>query len=236
MLFFNALKNRSAKKMPIYLTRLALIFIQALIIQSCFATQEAEKSPAPSKTNIIMIVGDSLSTAYGIPQQQGWVQLMEKKLSLAQPGWKVVNLSISGQTSGGARKQFDAQLKEFQPKVVIIGLGGNDGLRGIPTNNIKENLELMIKSSKAINAKVILLGMELPPNYGPVYADAFKNLYQDLKENHQIIWTPSFLRPLTLKPGLFQKDGIHPTAEAQPLLLDPVWTLIKDAIHHGAAQ
>lgn len=177
-------------------------------------TQTQSQSPT------ILVVGDSLSAAYGIPQQSGWVTLLDQRLDGQA---RVVNASISGETSSGGASRLPGLLEQHSPDIVILELGGNDGLRGLPPPQMQTHLENMIEQSQASGAKVLLLGIDIPPNYGPAYRDAFTEVFRNLATEHQLPLLPFLLDGVALEPALMQDDGIHPTAEAQPRILDNVW-------------
>ena len=176
---------------------------------------------APQPT--LLVLGDSISAAYGIQREAGWVQRLEQRLSEREPGWKVVNASVSGETTGGGLARLPAALEAHDPDVVVIELGGNDGLRGYPLQRIRANLERMVGLALDAGAAVLLVGMQIPPNYGPPYAQGFAALFQHVAESNDVPLVPFLLERVALAPELMQEDGIHPTAEAQPLLLDTVW-------------
>jgi acyl-CoA thioesterase-1 len=171
----------------------------------------------------ILVVGDSLSAAYGIARSRGWVALLEERLKRERLDYSVVNASISGDTSAGGRARVDAALERNRPTVVIVELGGNDGLRGLPVAQMKANLGAIIERSKKSGARVLLIGMKVPPNYGPEYTSAFEGAFADLGKRYKIALLPFLLEGFAEKPDLFQPDRIHPTAEAQPLVLENVW-------------
>ncbi len=171
--------------------------------------------------------GDSLSAAYGIPQQQGWAVLLQNKLNEQQYNYQVVNASVSGETTSGGLSRLTAKLIEAKPAIVILALGANDGLRGLPIQNMKTNLDMMIKSSKESGAKVLLLGMKIPPNYGPKYTNDFSDTYTQLSKTYQISLVPFMLENVAAKPNLIQDDGLHPNALGQPIILDNLWNTLK---------
>ncbi|MDE3736133.1 MULTISPECIES: arylesterase [Pseudomonas] len=175
----------------------------------------------------VLVVGDSISAAFGLESSQGWVSLLEKRL--AEKGYKqrVVNASISGDTSAGGLSRLPALLAEHKPELVIIELGGNDGLRGQPPAQLQQNLASMIDSSKEQGASVLLLGMRLPPNYGARYITAFANVYSTLAAEKQVPLVPFFLEGVGGVPEMMQSDGIHPRAQAQPRLLDNLWPTLE---------
>ncbi len=171
----------------------------------------------------VLVLGDSLSAGYGIEPSQGWVALLEKRLAANEIAVKVVNASISGETSAGGVNRLAKLLEKYQPSVVIIELGGNDGLRGYPIKQMRQQLTKAVELSQAHNAKVLILGMQIPPNYGPRYSRLFSESYSIIAENKQVPLTPFFLQDVATHPELMQKDGIHPTAEGQPQLLENMW-------------
>lgn len=171
----------------------------------------------------ILVVGDSISAAYGMDLEQGWVALLEQKIGQTALEYRVVNASISGETSGGALRRLPDLLAKHQPDVVIIELGGNDGLRGYPVDQLRQNLQLMVQSSQAQGARVILLPMEIPPNLGPRYASRFRESFTRVGQQTGARTTPFMLAGIADNPTLMQGDGIHPTVEAQALILDNLW-------------
>lgn len=169
-----------------------------------------------------MVVGDSISAAFGMPMQEGWVSLLEKRLQQQVPQLTVINASISGDTTQGGLTRLPALLKQHQPTLTIIELGGNDGLRGTPIRNMQTNLQKMIVMAKEANSEVLLLGMQIPPNYGPRYTELFRNTYTDLAQKHNVALVPFLLEGVAEHSELMQTDGIHPTAKAQPIMLELV--------------
>ncbi len=188
---------------------------------------------AQQPTQKILVMGDSLSAGYGIDIQQGWVSLLEKKLAETHR-IKIINASVSGETSSGGTTRLPALLTEHQPDIVILELGGNDGLRGQPLKLLEKNLQTMIDASKNTGAKVILAGMQIPPNYGPRYSNEFKTLYAKLAEKNQLGLIPFLLEGIGGKAELMQRDGIHPTAEAQQIIVNTALPEIKKYLDHSA--
>jgi len=178
----------------------------------------------------LLVVGDSLSASYNIPLEQGWVELMKNKLQQEQIDIQVVNASISGETTRNALKRLPDLLERHEPAIVVIELGGNDGLRGFGLDSIKANLNRMIELSKASGATVVLTGIHIPPNYGPAYTQVFYQTYLELSERHDTFFVPFILQDIGDKPELMQADGVHPTADAQPKVLGNMWPTIKSAI------
>ena len=184
-------------------------------------------SLAAQAAGTILVFGDSLSAGYGLAQGQSWPSLLEKRLREQRLDYSVVNASISGDTTAGGRSRIGAALDRARPTVVIIALGGNDGLRGLPIAALRDNLHAMIEAVRARKARVVLAGMKLPPNYGPDYTRAFEQSYAELARRHKAALVPFLLDGVAEKRELFQPDGIHPVAEAQPQILDNVWKVLK---------
>ena len=168
-------------------------------------------------------MGDSLSAAYGLERSRGWVALLEDRLKRERLDYSVVNASISGETSAGGRARIDELLKQHHPTVVILELGGNDGLRGLPLAQMKANLGTIVERAKKAGARVLVVGMRLPPNYGPEYTHAFEDTFAEVAKRYQVTLAPFILEGFAEKPEYFQPDRIHPTAEVQPLIVDRVW-------------
>lgn len=178
----------------------------------------------------LLVVGDSLSAEYGLPRGSGWVALLEQQLGRDKSLWRVVNASISGDTTAGGRARLSLLLKQHQPSVVIIELGGNDALRGFPLSMTDDNLQAMIQACQALGAKVLLLGMQVPPNYGADYAAEFSKLFTRLAKKHKTAVVPFLLKGIADVPNaaeLFQADRIHPNAQAHPRMLANVWAELK---------
>lgn len=167
----------------------------------------------------VLILGDSISAAYGLRQEQGWVTLLGQDRISKNANLSFVNSSISGETTAGALSRIDEELEKHQPNIVIVELGGNDGLRGLPPKLMKQNLSEIIQRSQKAGAKIILLGMRLPPNYGKRYADLFASVFYQLAEEYNIAFVPFLLDGIGTNKDLMQHDGIHPNAKAQPILM-----------------
>jgi acyl-CoA thioesterase I len=180
-------------------------------------------TPAPT----ILVMGDSLSAGYGIKLEQGWVALLQDKLKREGYGHRVVNASASGETTGGALVRLPRALDQHRPAVVLLELGANDGLRGLPVQDIRANLERMISLAQGASARVLLIGMRVPPNYGPIYAKAFDELYAGLAQQHRVALVPFLMEGIALDEALFQDDGMHPNAAAQPTILATVWPRLR---------
>jgi acyl-CoA thioesterase-1 len=176
---------------------------------------------AQAKQPIILVMGDSLSAGYGIQLEQSWVTLLQQEL-MKNAQAKVINASVSGETTSGGVTRLPTLLSTHKPEIVIIELGGNDGLRGQPVNIMQNNLQTMISASQAVGAEILLIGMQIPTNYGARYTKQFKEAYSTLAEKNKIALVPFLLENVALHSELIQKDGIHPTAEAQPIILKNV--------------
>ena len=175
----------------------------------------------------ILVFGDSLSAGYGLGQGQSWPALLQQRLQEQRFDYNVVNASISGDTTSGGRSRIEAALAQSHPAIVIIALGGNDGLRGLPVASMRDNLQSIIQASRKSRARIVLVGMKLPPNYGAGYTRDFERAYTTLAREHKAALVPFLLAEVGEKRELFQADGIHPTAAAQPLLLDNVWKVLR---------
>ena len=170
-----------------------------------------------------MVFGDSLSAGYGLPREQGWVHLLEQRLHAEKLDYKVVNASISGETTLGGRNRIDAALRTHRPTIVILELGANDGLRGASPETIRGNLAAISDVSRRAKARVLLVGIRLPPNYGLPYAEKFEGVFREVSRSRKLPLVPFLLDGFSENRELFQSDGIHPSAAAQPLMLDNVW-------------
>lgn len=184
---------------------------------------KASSLPGESRQTVL-IMGDSLSAGFGIDTQKGWVALLQQSF---KEQIKVINASISGETTSGGRFRIKKALGDYQPDLVVIELGGNDGLRGTPVPQIKANLEAMIQSSRSVGAEVLLLGMRIPPNYGERYTSQFEGMFHELAEQYQTLFVPFFLEGAVGLEGMIQSDGIHPTEKAQPIMVNWVKPLIQ---------
>lgn len=180
----------------------------------------------------ILVLGDSLSAAYGIPTPKSWVTLLETQLEKENYHYHVVNASISGETSAGGRARFPLLIKQHQPQIVIIELGANDGLRGLPVAHTKDNLKAIIELAQASKIKILIIGMQLPPNYGKAYVSQFENQFAELAKNYQLAYVPSLFASFGQKREFFQEDNLHPTVEAQPFILQNVWSSLKTILKH----
>jgi len=176
---------------------------------------------APARS--VLVLGDSLSAAHNIPVESGWVNLLYGRLAKTEPPWRVVNASISGETSLSGRHHLPALLAKEHPAVVVIELGANDGLRGLPLDALRDNLAAMIDMAHRAGARVLLLGIELPVNYGPQYREGLRAVYAGLAAQKHVALVPFLLDGVALDPSLMQDDGLHPTAAGEPRVLDNVW-------------
>jgi acyl-CoA thioesterase-1 len=204
--------------------------------QGAWAQSTGKAAPA-SKTGkqpVILVVGDSLSAEYGLQRGSGWVALLEKQLAQEKINAQVVNASVSGETTSGGRSRIAALLQQHKPSQVIIELGGNDALRGLPLQSVQDNLTFMAQSAQKAGAKVLLVGMQIPPNYGTDYAKRFAALFETVAKAQKTAVVPFFLQGVADGPDparLFQADRIHPKAEAHPQMLANVWPELKKLLH-----
>ncbi|NOR36522.1 MAG: arylesterase [Woeseiaceae bacterium] len=178
----------------------------------------------------VLVFGDSLSAGYGIEMDQSWTSLLQTRLEEQGYEHRVVNASIGGETTEGGASRIESAIETFAPDLIILELGGNDGLRGIPPDRMKGNLSKIIGSSTASGASVVLLGIRIPPNYGQRYIEAFENVFREVAAEHEVPWIEFFMEGIALNEELMQGDGIHPNAAAQPLLLDNAWPTISAAL------
>jgi len=183
--------------------------------------------PAALAARTILVFGDSLSAAYGLAANQGWVHLLEQRIAQTGLDWHVVNASVSGETTAGGLRRLPEDLRRHKPSLVVIELGANDALRGQPIAAMRSNLEQMIRLARAAHAEVVLVGIMIPPNYGIDYAAEFRDLYATLAKKANVALVPFLLRGVVDRPDLFQADQLHPTAAAQPMLLDNVWPVVE---------
>ena len=186
--------------------------------------------PARAETPTILVLGDSLSAAYGIPAEQGWVGLLQRRLAERGFPHRVVNASISGDTTSGGLSRLPAALERERPAIVILELGANDGLRGQPLTTMSDNLARLIELSQKTGARVLLAEMRIPPNYGPSYTQKFQAAFGELAERYAIPLIPFLLEGVAGDPTLIQDDGLHPRAEAQGRILDNVWAVLEGVL------
>ena len=178
----------------------------------------------------LLVFGDSLSAAYGIEEADGWVNLLAERLAAENLPYVVANASVSGETSLGGLARLPAALEEFQPTIVILELGGNDGLRGLPLNVLKDNLTTMVEICLAADAEVLLVGIKIPPNYGPRYTEPFYSLFGEVAGDFDLPFVPFLIDGIPQQPRLMQEDGIHPRAEAQFMILENVWPALDQML------
>jgi acyl-CoA thioesterase-1 len=198
--------------------KIALLFVLFSFAPICAF---AQVGPA------IIVLGDSLSAAYGMEISQSWPSLLQERLTENGYAYRVFNSSITGDTTQGGLARLPRLLEKHQPDIVVLELGGNDGLRGLPIEVTNQNLSSMIEQSQSAGSKVILAEMRIPPNYGRTYTEKFNSMFTTLTEQYGIALLPFLLQDIALEPGLMQSDGIHPTARAQPLILEQVWIVLQ---------
>lgn len=201
-----------------------------LLVVSLFGATHAAALPAkvqPLPPPTVLVFGDSLSAAYGLEASQGWVALTAERIAQKRPGWRVVNASISGETSAGGAARVVGEVARNRPTVVVIALGANDGLRGLPLRQTRTNLARMIGAAQGVGAKVLLVGMRMPPNYGAEYTRAFEKTFPDLATLFDTALLPFLLEPIARDRDAFQADNLHPVARVQPLLRDHVWGALE---------
>lgn len=210
------------------LTRLFAPALAALLVAAAFAAAATERT--------LLVFGDSLSAAYGISTREGWVALLGERLARERPGWRVVNASVSGETTAGGLRRLPEDLKRHGPSIVVIALGANDGLRGLPVEGTRTNLESMIRLARAAKAEPVLVGLMLPPNYGIDYAREFRDLFPDVARKAKVARVPFLLEGVAENRGLFQADQLHPTASAQPIILANVWPVLEPLLKRPAPK
>ncbi|MDW0360214.1 arylesterase [Halomonas venusta] len=204
------------------LNRMVTGGLLALIVIFSAPALNADQRPT------LLVMGDSLSAAYGIEQEMGWVTLLAERL---EDEADVINASISGETTSGGAQRLASIIGQQQPDIVLLELGGNDGLRGLPPTQMRSNLASMIEQSQQAGADVLLLGIDIPPNYGQAYRDAFTGVFYSLADEYDVPLVPFLLEDVALNTELMQDDGIHPTAAAQPLILDNVWPALEPLLN-----
>ncbi|MBA8888288.1 acyl-CoA thioesterase-1 [Dokdonella fugitiva] len=195
------------------------------VLLSSFAASIAVAAPRP-----VLVLGDSLSAAYGLSPKEGWVTLLDERLAAARPIRNVVNASISGETSAGGLARLPALLKEHAPALVVVELGANDGLRGLPLAQLRANLVKILEAVRGAGAHAVLVGIELPVNYGPQYRDGLREVYRGLAGEFNVPLVPFLLDGVALDPALMQDDGLHPRAVAEPRVLENVWKVLEPAL------
>jgi acyl-CoA thioesterase I len=208
------------------------MFIFARVLSFClFVTASGLASAAT-----ILVFGDSLSAAYGLPQEQGWANLLEKRLHDQGHDYRVANASISGETTTGGASRLESVLQTHRPHIVVIELGANDGLRGQSLDLMRRNLERMIDASRRAKAEVLLVGMRLPPNYGTAYTEKFQQTYADIAREKKTAFVPFLFDGFAQNARYFQADGVHPTSEAQALMLETIWKGLRPLLRRQVSS
>ncbi len=190
------------------------------------ADPASDTTPEPTVRNVL-VLGDSLSAAYNLAAEQGWVALLDARMRAETPGYRMINASISGETTAGGAARIDAAITEHQPALVVLALGANDGLRGLSLDETRTNLIRIVRAAKRVDAQVLVIGMRLPPNYGPDYTEDFFTLFSEIAQAEGAAHLPFLLEPIALDEAAFQADRLHPTAEVQPALADHVWKALE---------
>lgn len=207
-------RNDVSKKLMKSVLSISVV-LMSLVASPVFAKQK------------ILILGDSLSTAYGLAAQEGWVYLLQEKLNQKSDSFDIINASISGETTAGGASKIQKTLQIHRPDFIIIELGGNDGLQGLSIESMQKNLAIMLNAASKSNVKALLVGMKIPPNYGIKYTKKFTNSFKKLAENHQVTYIPFLLEGVGGNPLLMQTDGIHANAKAQVKILDNIWPAVS---------
>ena len=207
-----------------------LIVVSILLGAISSSTYSSVGSNSPPTNGTIMVYGDSLSAGYGLPQKAGWVNLLKRKLQSQSSAYRVVNVSISGETTLGGRNRIEQALKTHRPSIVIIELGANDGLRGLPIKSIHNNLEAIVKACQRNKAAIFLVGMRLPPNYGPTYTQKFQDIYVKIAKRYKLKLLPSLFEGFGDKLEYFQEDSVHPNESAQGKILKNIWLVLHKMI------
>lgn len=211
---------RTPKCVLINIAKLLTVFMAFLASSQAIAARECK----------IMVMGDSLSAAYGLPIEKGWVALMEAKLAQKFPRCAVINASVSGETTAGGKARLAALLKTHQPSLMILELGANDGLRGLPLNAMKGNLVSMVDLAQAEGAQTLLVGIQIPPNYGPSYSQRFAQVFEEVAKAKRLPLVPFMLEGFAEDPNAFQVDGIHPNSGSQPIILNNIWSKLEPVL------
>ncbi|MGY8848968.1 MAG: arylesterase [Burkholderiales bacterium] len=211
-------------------TFLITLSILLLSTSSSIAYSSTGTAISPAESTTIMVYGDSLSAGYGLPQKTGWVSMLKTQLKKQQAVYQIINASISGETTLGGLNRIEQALKRHHPNIVIVELGANDGLRGLPIKSIHDNLEAIVKACKQNKASILLVGMRLPPNYGTAYTKKFSAIYQQIAKRHELRLVPFLLAGFGDKPEYFQEDKMHPNKNAQEKILNNVWKVLHKMI------
>ncbi len=204
------------------------VFAAALLCAAlmCGPIARAAAVGTPKPAQVVLVMGDSLSAAHGLAESQGWVALMAQKMASETPGWRIVNASISGETTAGGASRVARELALHRPGLLVIELGANDALRGLPLVQMRANLLRMITAAQAAKAKVLIIGMRIPPNYGPAYTREFEASFRSVAEQKKVSLLPFLLEPIARDRTAFQDDNLHPVAAAEPKLRDHVWSAL----------
>lgn len=205
--------------------------VLTLLAATAAYAQTASAAAGSTSGKTILVVGDSLSAEYGIARGTGWVPLLGRRLAQEYPGWTVINASISGDTSSGGLTRLPALLRQHRPAIVILELGSNDALRGLPLAMTQQNLTAMARQARQAGAAVLLVGMQIPPNYGRAYTDQFRDLFGKVAKAENTGLVPFLMEGIATDRALFQPDGIHPNEQGQPRLLDNVWAGLKPMLN-----
>ena len=200
----------------------AVLAVLAVLVILMLPMSAGAAHPGPT----LLVYGDSLSAAYGIAQKEGWVALLEQRLRQKHPDYTVANASISGETSSGGASRIAATLAQHRPRIVILALGANDGLRGLPVAQMRDNLSAIIRAAQRSGSRVLLVGMKMPPNYGPQYTREFELAFAALSGQYKTAFLPFLLEGVAGRRDNFLDDNLHPTAQVQPLILDSVWSAL----------
>jgi len=225
----SSLQERPSRRSTWQHALMLLVMVAGFFLMAVTARPSFAATPPSAKAPVVLVLGDSLSAEYGIAAGKGWVALMTARLSAENHSYKVINSSISGETTSGGLTRLPALLKQHQPAILIIELGANDALRGMSLVASRKNLDTMVRMGKQAGAKVLLLGMQIPPNYGQRYSQAFAGMFQEVADTHNIALLPFFLKGVADRADArdwFQADGLHPLAKAHPLILNNVWPVL----------
>jgi|TARA_B110000879_G_scaffold25402_1_gene34185 acyl-CoA thioesterase-1 len=218
---------------PFYqsLSRFAAVAIACILPSMVFSQPTWAAQPST-----LLVFGDSLSAAYGMKESQGWVRLLETQINQSDLNFSVVNGSISGETSTGGLARLPAMLENYSPDIVILELGGNDGLRGLPLAALEKNMRTMVDLISQSGAETLLTGIQIPPNYGPRYTEPFFDIYEKIAKSQDLSLVPFLIDGIPQQPDLMQADGIHPKAEAQYLILENVWPYLEELLRQTSAK
>lgn len=206
------------------------------MLRSLFLILVVALAPGVACARTLLVYGDSLSAGYGVPREQSWVSLLTQRLQREGYDYKVVNASISGETTRGGMERIAGVLRTHRPAVLILELGANDGLQGKPPDLVRHNLEAIVLACERSGTRVLLVGMRLPPNYGAAYTGKFHQVFTDLARRHKLPLVPFLLDGFAADRKLFQADDLHPTAQAQPMILDTVWPVLKPLLRRSSTD